>query len=213
MKQKGAYLSVLTVHIENTRFSYDFLMKITSELNEEEKKDFLKIFSQDQDGYFIEWVVDAIAKRKNYLDSRSSNKAGKTKNHMISVSESYGNSNRKRNSNKKEIKTEGENGKILSKKVIEKFNEITGSRYKSVTENFVKAVTHWSETYSEDEILKSIKNIPSNEYWSDKMTPIILFRKSDQQGNPVDYIGMLLNQKPTASKARTLSRTAEFIYE
>ena len=133
---------------------------------------------------------------------------------MIPVSESYGNSNRKRKSNKKVNKIEKENQKKLAKKVIEKFNEVTGSKYKSVTENFVNAVTQWSETYTEDEIVKAIENIPANEYWSDKMTPIILFRKSDQKGNPVDYIGMLLNQKqPSRAKAPAAARTQEFVYE
>lgn len=90
--QKAAYLDIVSSHIENIRFSYDLIMKITSELNDAEKKDFLKIFDQDQDGYFISWVVSAIEKRSNYIASRSKNKTGKTKNtsksyenHMVDV--------------------------------------------------------------------------------------------------------------------------------
>jgi hypothetical protein len=75
--QKGCYLSVLCCHIENIRISYDLLIIIIRNLNEFDQGTFLKIFEKDDDGYYLNWVVNAIEKRSNYLNSRSNNKAGR----------------------------------------------------------------------------------------------------------------------------------------
>lgn len=77
--QKGCYLSVMCCHIEFMRFSYDLLVNITKELNESERAFFIKLFDKDDEGYYINWVVNAIEKRSKYLESRSNNKAGRPK--------------------------------------------------------------------------------------------------------------------------------------
>lgn len=103
--QKSCYLDVLTSHIENIRFSYDFLMKITRNLNEDERRDFLEIFEKDDKGYFLEWAFVAIEKRSAYLLSRSANKAGKKKvSSRIKNKKSYENhmENKNENENKEE---------------------------------------------------------------------------------------------------------------
>lgn len=79
-EQKACYLDVISAHIENMRFSERLLDKITSGLNEEEKVEFMQIFDRDESGFFIGWVASAIEKRTNYIESRSRNKTGKTKN-------------------------------------------------------------------------------------------------------------------------------------
>ena len=46
-KQKSCYLTVLNCHIENISFSYEFIMKITKVLSEEERAEFIEIFSTE----------------------------------------------------------------------------------------------------------------------------------------------------------------------
>ena len=77
--QKGCYLTILCIHIEHIRISYDLLMIITRHLSDYEKESFVKIFDKDDNGYFLNWVVNSIEKRSNYLTSRSNNKAGRPK--------------------------------------------------------------------------------------------------------------------------------------
>lgn len=121
LKQKGCYLDVLTCHIENIRFSYDFLMKITRELSDSERTEFLQIFEQDNEGYFVHWVVESIKKRAAYLLSRGSNKEGKTKEakkkHKKITSKSYEfhmvNENEIENKNEKEKEKEKLKNEII----------------------------------------------------------------------------------------------------
>lgn len=105
-QQKGCYLEVLCSHIENIRFSYDFLMKITKELNEDDKREFVAIFEQDEQGYFLQWVVESIEKRAAYLLSRSDNKKGKKKKQRTKQQKSYDLHMEKENENKIENKEE-----------------------------------------------------------------------------------------------------------
>lgn len=90
--QKGCYLDVLTCHIENIRISYQFLMKITRDLNETERSEFLQIFEQDDGGYYIHWVVESIKKRAAFIQSRGDNRRGtdeKNEKHKKIISNSY----------------------------------------------------------------------------------------------------------------------------
>jgi len=115
--QKGCYLSILCCHIENIRISYDLIMIITRSLSDYEKTSFLKIFDKDEEGYFINWAVNAIEKRSDYIKSRSNNKSGRKKNDEIIdekkeiIQESYDLHMVNENENKKEkvIKSELEN--------------------------------------------------------------------------------------------------------
>ncbi len=115
--QKGCYLSILCCHIENIRISYDLIMIITRSLSDYEKTSFLKIFDKDDDGYFLNWAVNAIEKRSDYIKSRSNNKSGRKKNEEIIedeneiITQSYDLHMVNVNENKKEkvIKSELEN--------------------------------------------------------------------------------------------------------
>ena len=115
--QKGCYLSILCCHIENIPISYDLLMIITRCLSDYEKTSFLKIFDKDDEGYFLNWAVNSIEKRSEYLKSRSNNKSGRKKNEEIIedeneiITQSYDLHMVNVNENKKEkvIKSELEN--------------------------------------------------------------------------------------------------------
>jgi hypothetical protein len=95
--------------------------------------------------------------------------------------------NIKEKTNKKE--------KEETQQVIDKYNEIMKKNVKSAkgfAENYLK----WRKEYSLEDILKAIECIPLDEFWHDKMKLAILFRQKNPRGEPVDYIGALLEQAP-----------------
>jgi len=71
-----------------------------------------------------------------------------------------------------------------------KYNEIKNSPYKG-SKNDVNNFTFWLETYTPSEILKAVSN-HDNTFWAEKINPQWLFRTKDTKGQPVDYIGQLL---------------------
>lgn len=76
--------------------------------------------------------------------------------------------------------------------ILSVFQETTGRKTTVVDE---KAVEYWLDFYSLEEILQAIRNIPANDFWKDKMTPVLLFRRRNPRGDAVDWIGQLLNKE------------------
>lgn len=76
-------------------------------------------------------------------------------------------------------------------KVVEAFNHYLGTRFKG-SKSFLSNLEYWLETYDLDDIETAISHI-KHSYWKDKMTPVLMFRKKNPQGEPVDYISQLLN--------------------
>ena len=72
------------------------------------------------------------------------------------------------------------------------WNQAYGTRYKTneaVYSNYI----NWSKTYDIVDIICAIKMIRHEPYWSDKMTPTILFRQRTPSGEPCDRIGDMIN--------------------
>ena len=61
--------------------------------------------------------------------------------------------------------------------------------------SFGKNLDFWLTQYSMEDILKAVDNIPNHEWWKDKATPAKILRQKSTKGEPVDYIGDLLNMK------------------
>jgi len=80
----------------------------------------------------------------------------------------------------------------LAKIYVDLFNKVMKTKYKSI-KAILKGLEYWLQTYEIPDIEIAIRNIPSNKFWKDKMTPTILFRRKNPQGEDVDYIGNLLN--------------------
>jgi len=80
----------------------------------------------------------------------------------------------------------------LAKIYVDLFNKVMKTKYKSI-KAILKGLEYWLQTYEIPDIEIAIRNIPSNKFWKDKMTPTILFRRKNPQGEDVDYIGSLLN--------------------
>jgi len=75
--------------------------------------------------------------------------------------------------------------------VLKAFSVHTGRNFKGIN-SFKSNLEYWLETYTPKEIEQAIKGIRYDEFWSDKMTPTILFRKKNPQGEQIDYISKLL---------------------
>ncbi len=76
--------------------------------------------------------------------------------------------------------------------VLSKWNELYQTKYKSSVA-ILDNLSYWRESYSLDDILHAVKNVQFDDYWKDKMTPVILLRRKNPRGERVDNIAQLLN--------------------
>jgi len=83
----------------------------------------------------------------------------------------------------------------LAEKVVDTFNKEFNKRYKKLQAPDIRNLDYWMETYTEEEILESVKKSKAHHFWQDKIKPQIYFRKKNTNGDPVDYIGEFLNYK------------------
>lgn len=186
--QKGCYLSILCCHIENIRISYDLIMIITRSLNDFERSSFIKIFDKDDDGYFLNWAVNAIQKRSAFIESRSNNKAGRKKNEEVFeekkeiIKESYDlhmtNHMVNVNENKKEkvIKSELEN-------VFDSFLEMRKKIKKPATDRAIELIKEKIRKLSNGDEQKAILIIEQSivNSWQDVFDLRQDFKKQGQQ--------------------------------
>lgn len=94
-----------------------------------------------------------------------------------------------------------------AKWVIDTYNQIFGKRlkvYKSIKAN----LAYWLDAgYSANDIKKALEIAKYDDYWSDKITPIILLRQKNTRGEEVDYIGQFIAKdkqyRPTANHKKT----------
>lgn len=98
--------------------------------------------------------------------------------------------------NKETKKQVNEENKDRYYKFISRYNEITGEN-KRGSDNDLNNFTFWLKSYTPEEIIQAVKN-HDNTFWAEKINPQWLFRTKDTKGQPVDYIGQLLDHKPKA---------------
>lgn len=85
-------------------------------------------------------------------------------------------------------------GEVEAKAVLDYWNELYGTRFKSPTA--IQAnLAHWLSVYTLEEMKEAIRKIKFDKFWKDKMTPTMLFRKKNPRGENVDQIGAMLNVK------------------
>lgn len=63
------------------------------------------------------------------------------------------------------------------------------------TKGFERNYQYWKDIHGLDKIQKALENASKDNFWRDKMTLTILFRKKNPNGEPVDYIEDLANRK------------------
>lgn len=115
------------------------------------------------------------------------------------IKERKGKENKKSKENKEnEIKIKSEYETELET-LFFVFNECFQTNHKSI-ESCLKNYIEWRKTYEPAQIEQAILNASKDQFWKDKLTPVILFRQKNQNKEDVDYIGSLLNRKPTLTK-------------
>lgn len=98
----------------------------------------------------------------------------------------------------------------IAKAIIVVFNEQFKTRYKEKhADGIVKNVLHWMAYYSKNEMIEAVKRARMDEFWCDKMTPTLLFRKRNPKGEDVDYMGNLLNRKRKLKQTTAIGRLVE----
>ena len=78
-------------------------------------------------------------------------------------------------------------------KVLETYNRLYG-RELSSTRGFETNLAYWLEEYSLEDIEAAFKAGLRDNYWRDKITPVILLRQRNERGENVDWIGDLKNR-------------------
>lgn len=78
--------------------------------------------------------------------------------------------------------------------IVKAFN-INLKRNFKLSKGIIPNIEYWLDVYTPKEIERAIRNIQLDDFWNGKMTPTILFRRKNPQGEPVDYISQLLNLK------------------
>ena len=107
------------------------------------------------------------------------------------------NKNINKKNKKTPIKTYTDKGLTLdqvAEKIIVAFN-INLKRNFKLSKGIIPNIEYWLDVYTPREVELAIRNIKKDDFWLDKMTPTILFRRKNPQGEPVDYISQLLNSK------------------
>lgn len=103
--------------------------------------------------------------------------------------------NEKDNNIKKKYTSENLTLDQVAERIIKAFNIYLNRRFKGV-DSFKSNLEYWLNTYEPKEIAKAIEYSKYDKFWKDKLTPTILFRRKNPQGEPVDYISQLLLVKP-----------------
>lgn len=88
------------------------------------------------------------------------------------------------------------------------FNEYFKTNYENnftINTNY----NHWRQFYEPAQIEQSIINASKDQFWKDKLTPVILFRQKNQNKEDVDYIGSLLNRKPEMTQKQEMGNAVK----
>ncbi len=76
--------------------------------------------------------------------------------------------------------------------LIEWWNKRYGKKFKPQSVS-AELFNYWCGIYSEKEIKVAIGSHQKHQFWGDKLTPQLLFKKRDSKGADLDVIGQLLN--------------------
>jgi len=82
----------------------------------------------------------------------------------------------------------------ITQAFLQGWNRVHGTKY-SAWKPLVKNLTYWLEQYKPDDILQAMVKVKQDKYWKNKMTPMIMLRQKNSNGEEVDYIGQLINKK------------------
>lgn len=100
---------------------------------------------------------------------------------------------------KKNIPTKSERAKAelteAANMLIGAYNEAFNKKLKTGVA-LISNLEYWLTMYDLSEIMEAMKKSRAHHFWGDKMTPEILLRRKNPQGENVDRIGEMLNYQP-----------------
>lgn len=157
---------------------------------------------------YSKYSVVSINNYDDYQESTSiSTNNQPATNQQLTTTEEYKNIRNKEYISPTPLKTYGKEEWTLEqvgKALVEAFNIHLNRKFK-YSPSILKGLEAWLKVYEPVEIEDAISQVKFDKFWSDKMTPTILFRQKNPQGEPVDYIGGLLNKKETYDDSRRKS--------
>lgn len=80
----------------------------------------------------------------------------------------------------------------IAQKILDHFRVNHIGNFKTY-DPFISKLDYWLGVYSLEDIQNAIVGVSKDKFWKDKMTPTILFRRKNPQGEGVDYIGDMLH--------------------
>ncbi len=142
------------------------------------------------------YTLITINKYCEYQDvTNKSTNDQQTTNKQLTTIKEYKNNKKEKNNNNSSTplfldKTNGQ-------KFLEIYNTALGTSYRT-PQTIEKNLSYWLTVYKLEEIREAIEKIPfAGEFWAKNMTPEMLLRRKNPQGEEVDRIGQLLNLKTT----------------
>lgn len=84
-----AYDRIMCEHMRNICITQEQLNFFTKRLNAEQKAELMMVLTPGVGGFFIEWVVTSINKRREYSESRRKNREGTSSKKKKNISKSY----------------------------------------------------------------------------------------------------------------------------
>lgn len=102
--------------------------------------------------------------------------------------------------NRIEERKEEENTTQKQTDFVQQYLDFWNQTYKtsfSSGDAIEKNLEFWMKSYTFDQIKQAIEMIRHHHFWHDKMKPVTLLRRKNVNKEDVDYIGELINYKPT----------------
>ncbi len=160
-KAQVAYDRIICEHMRNICIRQQQLNFFTKRLSDEEKEELMMVLTKIDGGFCVDWVVASIEKRKAYSESRKQNRAGKTKEHMLTHDSHMENENEKESTDIIEDESVTENKNKFPKNfvsdIINYLNEKMGSSFKSSTQTTIQHIrARYNEGYRIDDFKKVI---------------------------------------------------------
>jgi hypothetical protein len=105
---------------------------------------------------------------------------------------------------------EGTNQRVVEqlKTYVEKINHVLGTRFHSGSKYLIPLIEnyqYWLGVYSPEEILAAVENLKHPDFFMHNPNPFVLLKRVDTKGQPVDYLGTLLNLKKKGDDVPWLS--------
>ncbi|WP_430897689.1 MULTISPECIES: hypothetical protein [unclassified Paraflavitalea] len=185
-KVQVAYDRIMCEHMRNICISHAQYNFFTKKLSKEEKKELRTVLSENESGFFIEWVVASISKRKAYSESRRNNRTSKKREDMKHISESY--------DSHMEIEIDNENKSVLKGVQGERDLPLTDVEIGATKEFVFLTMRRNLSTDRVNEYWKSFLIISKDEFYNSRSKQLVHFRNwLKKQPNELDQQSVTKN--------------------